>query len=397
METIRAYSDDAYCKEWTASILARVAGNGRVGLVLDRTCFYPGGGGQPPDKGWIAEQPLLEITETADGIIHWVAADPGTEQVDCRLDWALRLDHMQQHTGQHILSAAFESELDADTLSFHLGEETVTIDLQRVDLTDEDIAQVERVANRVVMSDMPLDVHSFEPGEAIPLPLRKPPAVSDAVRIVAVEGVDYSPCGGTHCARTGEVGAIKIVRAERRGQETRIYFLCGWRAFQDYAHKHTIVSTLANRFTVAHGELMDAVTRLEDEAKELRKELRRVQERMSDQEALQLWADAEDIQGVRVVSKAFADRDAQAVRRLAIHLAEREKTVALLAARGEKVQVVFARSEDVGYDMAALLREVAPLFGGRGGGHPHLAQGGGLEASGLDEALRKAVSLLKRD
>ncbi len=395
MATTRAYSDDSHCKQWTAHILQRVPDEGRVGLVLDRTYFYPGGGGQPPDKGWIGGQPMLEIAE-GDDIIHWVAADPDTDEVECLLDWPRRFDHMQQHTGQHILSAAFESELDADTVSFHLGEELVTIDLPRVNLTHEDIERVERAANRVVMADVPLEVHHFEPGQPIPFPLRKPPTVSDAVRIVAVEGVDYSPCGGTHCKRTGEVGVIKIVRAERRGQETRIHFLCGWRALEDYARKHTIVSALANRFTVAQGELMDAVMRLEDEAKELRKGLRRAQERLSDLEAVQLWADAEDVRGVRVISKVFDDRSAQAVRQLAIRLAERGKAVALLAARGEKVQVVFARSDDVGYDMAALLRQVAPLFGGRGGGQPHLAQGGSPDASGLDEALRQAVNLLKQ-
>ncbi len=391
----RAYLDEPYCKEWTATILRRVPGEGRVGLVLDSTCFYPGGGGQPPDKGWIDGQPLLEITET-DDIIHWMAAAPAAEPVACRLDWPHRLDHMQQHTGQHILSACFESELDADTVSFHLGEEVVTIDLQRADLTHEDIARVERAANRVVMADVPLEVHTFEAGAPIPLPLRKPPTVSDAVRIVAIQEVDYSPCGGTHCMRTGEVGPIKILRAERRGQETRIHFVCGWRALEDYAHKHAIVSTLANRFTVAQSELVDAVTRLEDDAKELHRELRRAQERLSELEAAQLWADGEDIQGVRVVSRVLDDSDGQALRQLAIRLAARGKTVALLAARGETCQVVFARSDDVGYDMAALLRQVAPIFGGRGGGQPHLAQGGGQDASGLDEALREAVALLKR-
>lgn len=396
MRTTRAYLDDPYCRDWTAAILRRVPGEGRVGLVLDSTCFYPGGGGQPPDQGWIDGQPLLDITDGAD-IIHWMADAPAAEQVECRLDWTRRLDYMQQHTGQHILSAAFESELDADTVSFHLGEEVVTVDLPRTDLAPEDIARVERAANRVVMADLPLEVHSFEPGEPIPFPLRKPPTVTDAVRIVAIEGVDYSPCGGTHCRRTGEVGLIKIVRAERRGQETRIHFLCGWRALEDYAQKHAIVSALANHFTVAQSELVDAVSRLEDDARQLHRELKRAQERLADLEAAQLWADGEDVRGTRMVSRVLDDFDPQVLRQLAMRLAARGKTVALLAARGETCQVVFARSDDVGYDMVALLRQVAPLFGGRGGGQPHLAQGGSPDDAGLDEALRKAVALLKQE
>jgi len=394
MMTERAYYKDPYRKEWEAMILRRVRRGDRIGLVLDQTQFYPGGGGQPADKGWIGGKALLEITEE-DEIYHWVAADPGEGPVACVLDWNRRMDLMQQHTGQHILSAAFESELNAATVSFHLADAGMDIDLDITDLSEEDVRRVECEANRVVLSDLPVEIHTFEPGQPIHLPLRKPPAVSGTVRIVAVEGVDYSPCGGTHCRRTGEVGLIKILRVERRGQETRIHFLCGWRALEDYGRKHATVSALAGRFSVGEAELADSVTRLEDEAKTLRRELNHIQERMADLESAQLLAEAADIGGVRVVSKVFDDRGADAIRRLAARLTEQGGRVALLASRGEKVQVVFARSADVGYDMAALLRQVSPLFGGRGGGQPHLAQGGGTDAKGIEEALRQAVNLLR--
>ncbi len=394
MGTVRAYYEDPYCREWAATIVRRVRGERRVGLVLDRTCFYPGGGGQPPDAGTIGGQPLVEITEE-DDLIHWVAEDPSADTVHCALDWPRRLDHMQQHTGQHILSAAFERVLDADTVSFHLGEDVVSIDIARIGLTEDDLRCVEQAANDVVMRDIPVGVHYFEPGQPIPLPLRKPPAVEGTVRIVAVEGVDYSPCGGTHCARTGEVGAIKIVRAERRGQETRIYFLCGGRALEDYRRKHAIVSSMAAHFTVADAELPDAVARLEDEARSLRKALEHAQARLLELEAASLLESAERIGDVRVVARVFDDRNGEAVKRLALHLTAQGRCVALLASRGERVQVAFARSDDVGYDMAALLRQVAPLFGGRGGGQPQIAQGGGTDATRIDEALRQAVNLLK--
>lgn len=394
METVRAYYDDPYCREWTATVLRRVAGAGRVGLVLDRTCFYPGGGGQPADTGTIGGQRLLGITEDGD-LVHWVSADPGEDAVSCALDWPRRLDRMQQHTGQHILSAAFEHVLDADTVSFHLGEDTVSIDIARVGLTDDDLRRVEQAANEVVMSDAPVRVHYFAPGEPIPLPLRKPPAVEGRVRIVAVEGVDYSPCGGTHCARTGEVGPIKIVHAERRGQETRIYFLCGGRALADYQRKHAIVASLATHFTVADAELADAVMRLEDEARALRKALEQAQARLFEMEAARLLEEAETIGDVRVVARVFDDRNGEAVKRLALHLTAQGRCVALLASRSERVQVAFARSDDVGYDMAALLRKVAPIFGGRGGGQPQIAQGGGTDTSRIEDALRQAVDLLK--
>lgn len=394
MSTVRAYYEDPYCREWTATVLRRERREGRVGLVLDRTCFYPGGGGQPPDAGTIGSQPLLEITE-GDDLVHWVAEDPAADTVPCALDWARRLDHMQQHTGQHILSAAFERVLDADTVSFHLGEDMVSIDIAHIGLTDDDLRRVEQAANEVVMADLPVGIRYFEPGEVISLPLRRPPAVEGRVRIVAVEGVDYSPCGGTHCARTGEVGPIKIVRAERRGQETRIYFLCGGRALEDYRRKHAILSSLAAHFTVADAELPDAVARLEDEAHALRKALEQAQARLLEIEAARLLEEAESVGDVRVVARVFDDRNGEAVKRLALHLAAQGRCVALLASRGERVQVAFARSDDVGYDMAALLRQVAPTFGGRGGGQPQIAQGGGTDASRVDEALRQAVNLLK--
>ncbi len=394
MGTLRAYDTDSHCREWMATIVRRIPGEGRVGLVLDRTYFYPGGGGQPPDGGTIGGQAVLDITEDGDPI-HWVAEDPRGDTVACALDWPRRLDHMQQHTGQHILSAAFEQMLDADTVSFHLGEDVVSIDIVRVGLADDDLRRVEQAANDVVMRDLPVSIYHFEPGQPILLPLRKPPAVEGTVRIVAVEGVDYSPCGGTHCARTGEVGLIKIVRAERRGQETRIYFLCGWRALEDYQRKHAIVSSMAAHFTVADAELADAVARLEDEARSLRKALEHAQARLFELEAATLLESAEFIGGARVVARVFDDRDADTVKRLALHLARQGRCVALLASRGERVQVAFARSDDVGYDMAALLREVAPIFGGRGGGQPQIAQGGGTDPTRIDEALRHAVNLLK--
>jgi alanyl-tRNA synthetase len=393
--TLRKYYQDPYCKEWTASVAGKLARGGRIGVILDETCFYPGGGGQPADAGWIGADPVLEITEEDGELVHWVATEPPEDRVECRLDWDRRWDYMQQHTGQHILSAAFEKELNAATVSFHLGEEQVTIDLSATDLGDAELQRAEETANQVVTDNLSVEIRLFEPGQAIPLPLRKAPVVSGYVRIVAVEGVDYSPCGGTHCLRTGEIGLIKIVRAERRRQQTRIYFLCGGRALHDYQRKHAIVAALANRFTVADSEVLESVTRLEEETKGLRREVKRLQEQMLEFETSRLLAGADTVGKVRVVHSVFDDRSADEVKRLAVHLAEQGQTVALLASRGGQVQVTFARSADVGYDMATLLRKVAPKFGGRGGGQPHLAQGGGTEPGAIEEALQHAVSLLR--
>jgi alanyl-tRNA synthetase len=393
--TIHLYYDDAYRTEFDAQIVRYIEGEkGTAGVILDRTCFYPTSGGQPCDHGTLDGQAILDVGEEQGDIIHWLATRLQGPSVHGRIDWPRRFDHMQQHTGQHILSQAFEQLLDADTTSFHLGAEVCTIDIGRPTLEAAEVEQVEDRANEIVFADRPVLTRIVAP-EGIPsLGLRKAPAVQTDIRIVEVEGFDRSPCGGTHCARTGQVGPIAIRRWEHRGQETRIEFVCGWRAIRDYRWKTATVNGLALAFSVKDREMAAAVQRVMQEAADSRRELQRLREELLAGEAARLLAAAPLWHDIRIVRQAFAERDMPEVRKLASLLAAEPRTVALLGISGQQARLIFARSADVKQDAAALLKRTCQAYGGNGGGQPHLAQGGGFPGDQVSAALELAFQTL---
>ncbi len=386
--TERLYYLDPYSLEFEARVVERTSVGAEPGVVLDRTCFYPTSGGQPHDEGRLNGVPVINVWEREDkAIVHVLAAELEGGLVHGVIDWERRFDHMHQHTGQHILSQAFLEILKAETVGFHLGQEASTIDVDQAPLAVAQLDRVEDLANEIVFADRPVKTYSLAETELASLPLRKLPTVEMPIRIVEVEGFDYSPCGGTHCRRTGEVGLIKITRVERRGQDTRIEFLCGGRALVDYRGKNRTVNELANRFTVGAWELSEAVDRLAEELKSSRRELNAAKNQLLDQEVARLRAGAEQRGDVRVVKKVFADHDGDEVKRLAQRLIESERTVALLGLAGDKAQLVFACSADLPYDMNDLLKKACQVVGGGGGGQRHFAQGGGCDGSKVGEAL----------
>jgi alanyl-tRNA synthetase len=314
------------------------------------------------------------------GVVHVLEHGLPESEVEGVLDWLRRFDHMQQHTGQHILSAAFEQLLDADTVGFHLGAEasTVDIDVARMDLAAA--MPVEELANRVIWEDRPVRACFVGLDELAALSLRRPPAVDGPVRVVTVADFDVNPCGGTHVVRTGEIGLIKIVGLEYRGAETRVEFLCGGRALRDYQAKNRMVHRLTALLTVGHWELDQAVERVQAEAKQLRQDLRRAGKRLLKVEANELAEIAQAgspavSQPYRVVLRVWERREPGEVRALAQELAQLPGVVALLGSVGERTHLCFARAEGVDLDVAALLQKACGQLGGKGGGRPHLAQG----------------------
>jgi alanyl-tRNA synthetase len=299
---------------------------------------------------------------------------------------------MQQHTGQHILSAAFVETAGAKTVGFHLSEDYATLDLDRAPLELQDLDEAEALANGIVFEDRAA-VARFVPDEEVPsLPLRKPLAAdhAGAVRVVEIPGFDCSACGGTHLASTGAVGVIKITRSERRGTETRIEFLCGGRALADYAAKNRMVMDLAQEYTVSHRELPEMVHRLAEELKDTRRDLRRSRDALLDAEASALWRQARSLEGVRVVRAHWQGRSLDDLKHLAQRIIAHPATVALLATQGssqDKSYFTFARSDDLKVDMGRLVRQACEMIGGRGGGRPNFAQGGGPQGDQVVGAL----------
>jgi alanyl-tRNA synthetase len=393
--TERLYYLDPYRLEFEARVVERISVDAKPGVILESTCFYPTSGGQPHDEGNLNGVPVVNVFEREDkAIVHVLATELKEDLVHGVISWDRRFDHMQQHTGQHILSQAFLQLLNAETVGFHLGKEASTIDVDKAPLAVSQLDRVEDLANKIVFADRPVRTYSVAETELASLPLRKLPTVEMPIRIVEVEGFDYSPCGGTHCRRTGEVGLIKITKVERRGQDTRVEFLCGGRALADYRGKNRTVNELANRFSVGDWELSEAVERVAEEVKVSRRELNVARNRLLDYEAADLLAEAEQHGDVRVVRKVFADREGEEVRRLALRLMESEGSLALLGLAGEKAQLVFACSDDLPYDMNDLLKRACQVVGGGGGGRRQFAQGGGPDGSKVGEALKIAYERL---
>jgi alanyl-tRNA synthetase len=383
--TKRLYYTDSYCTRFSACVIDWLSWEGHPAVVLDRTAFYPTSGGQPADRGTLGGVKVLDtvVREKDGAIVHVLEHAVQETDVQGEVDWIRRFDHMQQHTGQHILSAAFEQLLDADTVGFHLGEDASTIDVNVARMDPEEVIPVEGLANQVVWEDRPVSTRFVGHDELAALPLRRPPTVEGPVRIVEIaasstgsdHSFDVNPCGGTHVAHTGEIGLIKIVRLDHRGDETRVEFLCGGRARRDYGAKNTMINRLSTMLTVGHWELDEAVERLQGEAKQLRQDLRRARKRLLKAEAAELAEAAAACGPYGVVGQVWQGREPGELRVLAQELVQRSAVVALLAGVGERTHLCFACSEGLNLDVASLLREACAQLGGKGGGQPHLAQG----------------------
>jgi len=396
--TERLYYRDSYMKEFTARVVRTGPAGGQTEVVLDRTAFYPEGGGQPSDTGLLAGAPVTSVLERDGEVVHLVRGSVPSGEVIGGVEWERRFDHMQQHSGQHILSQAFEQLLGAKTVSFHMGAEVSTIDLATPGLGPEQVQAVEELSNRVVFEDRPILVHLLDPSELSRFDLRKGTEREGEIRVVEVEGFDSIPCGGTHCRSTGAVGLIKVTRWARRSGDVRVEFLCGWRALRDYRAKNEAVVALATSLAVRDQEVREAVERLMRDATETRRQAEQLRNQILDYQAAELAGKAEAVGEASVITTVLADRSPDELKHLAARVTSEPGRVVLLAATADKASVVFARSEDVPLDAGALLRQAAAPFGGRGGGRPNLAQGGIPDPANaqavLDEALKAVRGIL---
>ncbi len=320
--TEKLYYHDSYTTVFHATVIERLRIDGQLGVVLDRTFFYPTSGGQPCDRGTINGVQVQDVTlRDEDGaIVHLLADEIWDDQVRGEIDWARRFDHMQQHTGQHILSAAFVWVANAETIGFHLGAESCTIDLDLADLSPDQVRQVEEMANQTVSTNRPVHATIVAENQIHGLGLRKPLQVNGPIRTVEIQEFDVAACGGTHVSHTSQVGTIKIVKLENRGKGLRVEFLCGRRALIDHGQKHAILTQLANDLTVGYWEVPEAVERLRAEVKTLRADARKANERLLEYEAAELLRRAEHQGDLHIVTAVLVDRDRQDLNWLAKRL-----------------------------------------------------------------------------
>jgi alanyl-tRNA synthetase len=397
--TERIYYSDPSCRAFGAVVTRSFLHDGRHAVVLDRSAFYPTSGGQPYDTGWLDAVDVLETIDAGDDILHVVSA-PLTvgARVHGEVEWTRRADHMQQHTGQHVLSAAFDRLFENPTTSFHMGAELATIDLAR-ELGPADVERAVDQANAIVWDDRPVSIRFASEEEAARLPLRKEPVRRGMLRLIAIEDFDVSACGGTHVARTGSIGMIAVLGTERFKGGMRVAFACGGRALHALRTYRDAIAGSVRLLSVLPPELPAAIERLQGDARALRKTLGRFQESLAGHEAARLLASAGIVQDRRVVVAALEGWDAQGLKAIASALMAPAKAghyegdavrAALFSASSPAFVVVACSS---GCDAAAVLRELTARFGGRGGGQADLAQGGGLTGS-LAEMTTAARTLL---
>lgn len=392
--TQRLYYEDPYLREFDAALVDTVSHDGRTALVLDRSAFYPTSGGQPFDVGMFGDVRVLEVVEADDGrVLHVVDRAPSATRLHGTIDWPRRFDHMQQHTGQHVLSAAFARLFDVRTESFHMGLEYSTIDLAR-EVSAAEIARAEDEANRIVWEDRPVAIRFAAAAEAAALGLRKESKRGGMLRLIDVEGFDLSACGGTHVSRTGAIGIVAISAVERVRGGSRITFLCGGRALAGFRTLRDAVAGSVRALSVLPAELPAAIERLQSEGKDLRKQIKDLQTKAAVHEADALADAAETIGSARLVAAALPGWDAAGLKSIASRVVERPGHVAVLLGSPSPAPLVVARAGDLPLDASAVLRGLVERHGGKGGGRPELAQGGGLTAP-ADAVLQSARELTR--
>ena len=391
--TERLYYSDSHLIEFEARVVdvtERVSG--WTAIVLNRTAFYPTGGGQPSDTGTLDGMRVAECIDDGDnGVLHVVQGPTPARDaiVRGRVDWPRRLDHMQQHTGQHILSQAFVTLFNAPTRGFRVLESSCEIDVELPEPSSEKIERAVELANNVIWEDRAITIRNVAAEEASELSLRKEPSRQGELRLIEIAGFDLTPCGGTHAYRTGEVGMIVVRSWERAKGLTRIDFVAGTRALADYRKANRSAREVAALFSSGRDDIAQLAAQMVEENKDLHRRIRVLEEIASEVEAQKLLAAAEIRgDGTHFVSHIFDARDAESLKKLAQALIVNVRTIALLASRDkDTARMVFARSADAPGDMNALMREACVMLDGRGGGKPDLAQGGGKRIDRLEETM----------
>ena len=393
MKTERLYYNDSFLREFEARVISCEPRGAQFEVVLDRTAFYPTSGGQPNDTGQLGKASVADVTEREDGaIVHLTDCALEAASVHGTIDWLRRFDHMQQHTGQHLLSAAFVELFKMQTVSFHLGGESSTIDLAGASLSEDQAEAAERVTNQIIFEDRAIEVRYATREELAAVGVRKEVVREGVLRAISVEKFDLQPCGGTHVARTGQVGLVLLRKIERQKQNWRVEFVCGGRAMRAARADFAALSEAARLLTCGQPDVPAMLGKALEERKQAQRSRPVLLETLAGYEAKELLRSGEGGAG-HVVVRVFDDAEPAYLRMLATRLAAEPGMQALLGTRSGG-HLVFAQSPGLSADMNALLREVLHPAGGKGGGTRNFAQGSVPDVSRLQAVLAAARSRL---
>jgi alanyl-tRNA synthetase len=391
--TERLYYTDSFLREFDAQVVACEAIDGRFEVLLDRTAFYPTSGGQPYDTGKLGGANVSDVFEREEDheVVHVVDEPLPPGPVHGAIDWERRFDHIQQHTGQHLLSAAFLKLFSFPTVSFHLGREICTIDLDAPALVPRHLEEAERLACQAVFDDRPIAVTFRQKEELTELGVRKQVEREGTLRLIAIEGFDIQPCGGTHALRTGQVGVILVRKVERQKQVWRVEFVSGGRAIAAARGDFYTLGAAAREIGCGMSEVPAMVMKMIEERKAAHRERGQLAGRLAELEAAALLSTGE-----KIIVHAFDEGDPAFLRQVAARLAASPGVRAVVASRSAH-QFVFARAKEAGGDMGRALREVLAPAGGKGGGSKEFAQGTVPEAANIDDLLAQARSFLQHE
>jgi alanyl-tRNA synthetase len=398
--TTKYYYEDAYLTTFETTISHQgQEEDGRWFVVLEQTAFYPTGGGQPFDEGVLNGIPVNNVEEVDGQIRHYIESpfeDPSVA-IKGEIDWNRRYDHMQQHAGQHILSAAFAEAHGYETVSFHLGKEILTIDLDVEGMTEEDALQAEALANKIIAEARPIETKWMTADEAAAYPLRKQLSVAEDVRLVIIQGFDYNGCGGTHPRSTSEVGAIKILDWEKRKGHIRLQFVCGSRVLAQFHQKHQVIKELTGILQAPQDKMEEAAQQLLEKVKTQEKEMEEMKQELLTYEAKELILSAIGFgHGSTFIHKAYQNRPIQELQKLAREIiSDHDEAVVFLAVQnGDKLQLVGAKGKQPDVNLKELAPKIFSMINGKGGGKEDFIQGGGEAALSPDELIHHIQKLL---
>lgn len=394
MPTRRLYYDDSFQREFSADVVScEPDRTGQVpawAVVLTQTAFYPASGGQPHDMGTLGGVRVLDVQDAEEEIVHLTEKPLELGRVDGCVNWERRFDHMQQHTGQHLLSAIFQERYGLPTISFHLGSDLSTIDLQGPEPSEEILEGAERAANAVVFEDRSVTVRYGTPEDLERIGIRKKVERPGILRAVEIAGIDLQPCGGTHVARTAQIGMILVRRCTKVRQDWRVEFVCGERAGRAARSDFRLLRAVAGKLTCAPEEVASEVERVLAERDAHFRIVRAFSERVAEAESKRLLKEVEVLpNGLRLIASLIDEGDADFLGQLATRIIKKEKTVALLASARTGF-VVFAQHPTAAKDLNALLRETLQSLGGKGGGTRDFARGRLADAANAEAALKFA-------
>lgn len=392
MENLLYYVDSTI-QQFSAQIL-HSDNDGRNYVVLSNTAFYPTGGGQPHDTGWLNDVEVVDVEKVDGEIRHYINGKLTLGEVTGKLNWQRRFDHMQQHTGQHILTAAFVELFGFATTSFHLGTGFVSIDLDTATITEEQLQQAEARANEIILENRPIETKWVTKDELAAYNLRKEVAVDEDIRLVIIPDYDYNGCGGTHPTSTGQVSLLKIMTTEKMKKQIRVHFVCGQRVLHELAMRKTVLTDVARQLSVPEEQAATALQKVMETAKATEKTLAEAQETLLQYEAQELLANAQQ----HIITAHFENRPIQTLQKLTRFITEQDATaIALLtASNANKLQFVAARGQNVTVSMKNVANSVLPILNGKGGGNDALAQGGGEQTLAGAELLAHMVNALKQ-